>query len=146
MLTKFKLLFQVFLYLAFLLTSTAAFACKCKKQTPEELYNNADIIFAGVLNNYWRSNNSDPSWGQFIIEQSYKGTDRKKGDVAVIFEKTGTCITGFKAGEKYIIYAVSRQQNGIFGFIKDRHWYTDSCMGSKLLIYAQDDLEFLDAR
>ena len=78
----------------------SALACDClrRQEVPEEL-KRSSAVFVGVVTVVKRS---DRTVVQFQVERTWKGPRTKKLTLRM---SVNSCSFGFKAGEKYLVYA-----------------------------------------
>jgi hypothetical protein len=127
--------------LVFFATLSLLWSCSCPipPETPEAL-KKADAVFVGRVETLNETDSAKEA--VFTVDKTFKGGD---GDsVRVMTEKYGlSCGVDFMPGHSFIVYAYLRQDS-VVEPISDEKLWTNSCTRTRLLTYAQDDMEILE--
>jgi hypothetical protein len=126
-----------------LLFVTDTFACSCSildkigksdKELVEEARKSADAVFVGEIVELRFSEPSDElgslvRYAKFRIERSWKGPEEEFIEVET-FNICCVCGVGFEKGQRYLIYAYSKGENGLA---------TNIC--TRTFIYQEDNID-----
>lgn len=115
-----------------LLTPPLQAACQCDTQTPEELRDQATLIFSGTVSDIQTDKQTSEKTFDFDVIDTFKGdTDL---DVKLADSGAGTdCDLGMKEKENYLVYA-----RWVWGAM-----VTNRCFGTKKLDQADADTKVI---
>jgi hypothetical protein len=127
--------------LVFFATLRLLWSCSCAipPEVPEAL-KEADAVFVGRVKSLNETDSAKEA--VFTVDKVFKGVD---GDsMRVMTEKHGkSCGVDFVPGHVFIVYAYL-QQDSVVEPVSDEKLWTNSCTRTRLLTYAQDDMEILE--
>ena len=111
-----------FLVFLFIINTNLVWACSCRENTTQELFNNSDSVFIATATIDYKS---EPGGGKSLlkIERVFKGLQSKVGQLVEV--KTGgrgSCGIFFQKSLKYLVFGMNKVGN-------DSIW-TTTCNGS----------------
>jgi Carboxypeptidase regulatory-like domain len=108
-------------------------ACECSEHPPCELYSRSPIVFLGTVTEVIAPQDGKRSRARMRVDRAYKGVIEEP---VILSDDYGSCGgPDLKVGEQYLIY--TRR-------FEDQDLPSSSCMGSRNVKNAAEDLQFLD--
>ena len=122
---------QKYFILVLILTSLAV-PCSCLEITPEQAFEDADIVFSGLVRDIALGDSGTYFEATIDVDDLWKG--EVSDEITVLTEiDSAACGFSFDIGYEYLVYAYSY----------DWGIYTNICTRTNLLDYSSEDLDFL---